>query len=229
FPWFQLAAGFALRLSLLRRVQTRGARAAYGRTVRRCLLLILLADVPPLLEGLHVSRWGPQQGTCPLALLATYVKFDGLRILAIIGATSLWVLPVIGKSVRARVCYLIGGLLLHALATQTFYMAYMNGRPNPVDSFLGTTGVHGHEGGPLGFLVWAVPQLAGSFVYDLLARQSPGRAGRWLASGGIALAVLGYGLGSLSSLYPLAKGQPLAEWVYPETEQPTDSPVLPRF
>jgi predicted acyltransferase len=229
FPWFHLAAGFALRLSLLRRLETGGAWAAYGRTVRRCLLLILLADVPPLLGGLHVSRWGAQQETGPLALLATYLKFDGWRILAIIGVTSLWVLPVIGKSVRVRVAYLIGGLVLHALATQTFYMAYMNGRPNLVDSLLGTTGVHGHEGGPLGFLVWAVPQLAGSLVYDLVSRQSPERAGRLLLKSGVALAVLGYGLGSLSSLYPVAQGQPLAEWLYPETEQPTPSPALPRF
>jgi hypothetical protein len=229
FPWFQLAAGFALRLSFLRRLQTHGAWAAYGRTVRRCLLLILLADVPPLLGGLHVSRWGPEQDTGPVGLLATYLKFDGWRILAIIGVTSLWVLPVIGKSVRVRVGYLIGGVALHALATQTFYMAFMNGRPNPVDSFLGTTGVHGHEGGPLGFLVWAVPQLAGSFVYDLVTRQSTDQAGRWLLCCGIALAVLAYGLGSLSSFYPQAEGQPLVEWVYPETEQPTESPVLPPF
>jgi predicted acyltransferase len=229
FPWFHLAAGFALRLSLLRRLQTRGGWAAYGRAVRRCLLLILIADVPPLLEGFHVSRWGAQQDTGPLGLLATYAKFDGWRILAIIGVTSLWVLPAIGKSVLARVSYLIGGLVLHALATQTFYMACMNGQPNPVDSFLGTMSVHGREGGPLGFLVWAVPQLAGSLVYDLVTRQSPGRAGRWLLGSGIALALFGYGLGSLSSLYPLAEGQPLAEWLYPETEQPTESPVLPRF
>jgi predicted acyltransferase len=229
FPWFHLAAGFALRLSLLRRLQTRGAWAAYGRTMRRCLLLILLSQTDLLIGGLHVSRWGPQQGTGPLAQLATYVKFDGWRILAIIGVTSLWILPVIGKSVRVRVGYLIGGLVLHALATQTFYMDFMNGRPNPFDSFLGTTGVHGQEGGPLGFLVWAVPQLAGSFVYDLVAWQSPARAGRWLLSSGIALAVVGYGLGSLSSLYPQAEGKPLAEWLYPETEQPTASPVLPRF
>jgi predicted acyltransferase len=229
FPWFHFAAGFALRLSLLRRLETRGAWAAYGRTVRRCLLLILLADVPPMLGGLHVSHWGPQQGTDTLALLATYLKFDAWQILAIIGMTSLWVLPVIAKSVRVRVFYLMGGLLLHALATQAFYMAYMNGRPNPVDSFLGTTSVHGHEGGPLGFLTWAVAQLAGSFVYDLVTRQSPGRAGRWLLASGIALAGLGYGLGSLSSLYPQAEGQPLADWLYPETDQPTESPVLPRF
>src|SRR5262249_21647968 len=66
FPWFHLAAGFALRLSLLHRLKTRGACAAYGRTVRRCLLLILIADLPPLLEGFHVSRWGPERDTGPL-------------------------------------------------------------------------------------------------------------------------------------------------------------------
>src|SRR6516225_3269715 len=229
FPWFHFAAGFALRLSLLRRLDRDGSWAAYRRTVRRCLLLILLGDLPALLGGWHVSHWGSEQGTDLQAQIATYAKFDGWTILAIIGVTSLWVLPVIGKSARVRICFLLGGLAVHVLATQTFYMAFMNGRPNPVDSFLGTTGVHGHEGGPLGFLVWAVPQLAGSFVYDLVARQSPTRASRWLLSSGIALAVLGYGLGSLSSLYPLAEGQPLAEWLYPETEQPTESPVLPRF
>jgi hypothetical protein len=138
-------------------------------------------------------------------------------------------LPVIGKSVRVRAGYLIGGLVLHAVAMQTFYMDFMNGHPNPVDSFLGTTGVHGREGGPLGFLVWAVPQLAGSFVYDLVARQRPARAGGFLLCAGIALGTVGYGLGSLSSLYPLAHGRPLAEWLYPETEQRTASPVLPRF
>src|SRR5215831_13664811 len=38
FPWFHLAAGFALRLSLLRRQVLHGPLAAYRRTVRRCLL-----------------------------------------------------------------------------------------------------------------------------------------------------------------------------------------------
>jgi predicted acyltransferase len=227
FPWFHLAAGFALRLSLLRRLQTRGARAAYGRTVRRCVLLILLADVPPLLGGLHVSRWGPEQGTGPLALLATYVKFDGWRILAIIGVTSLWVLPVIGRSAVLRIGFLLGGLALHALATQAFYLDFMNGRPNPVDAFLGTTGVRGHEGGPLGFLVWAVPQIAGSLVYDLVVRQPPRRACRQLLSRGLALVAIGYGLSCLSTLYPVVQGPRPISYIYPDTKQPVQSPVLP--
>ena len=77
FPWFQFAAGFALRLSLLRRLETHGSWAAYRRTVRRCLLLILLANLPGLLGGWHVSRWGPEQGTDLKAQIATYAKTDG--------------------------------------------------------------------------------------------------------------------------------------------------------
>jgi hypothetical protein len=229
FPWFHLAAGFALRLSLLRRLETRGAWAAYGRALRRCVLLILFADLPPLLGGLRVSGWGPEQGTDLTAQVATYLKFDGWKILAIIGVTSLWVLPVIGRSARVRIGFLLGGLALHALAMQTFYLDFMNGRPNPLDAFLGTLSVRGWEGGPLGFLVWAVPQIAGSLVYDLVVGQPPARASRELLTAGIALAAIGYGLSSLSSLYPVARGPRPVAYIYPETEQPTASPVLPRF
>jgi hypothetical protein len=216
-------------LSLLRRLEARGTWAAYGRTVRRCLLLILLANVPPLLDGWHISRWGPEQGTDLLAQVATYVKFDGWRILAIIGVTSLWVLPVIRRSVPTRLAFLLGGLVLHALAMQTFYLDFMNGRPNPVDTFLGTVSVRGREGGPLSFLVWAVPQIAGSLVYDLVARQPPRRASRKLLSTGMVLVGIGYGLSCLSSLYPVAQGPQLFAFTYPETEQITESPVLPPF
>jgi predicted acyltransferase len=229
FPWFHFAAGFALRLSLLRRLDRDGSWAAYRRTVRRCLLLILLGDLPALLGGWHVSHWGPEQGTDLRAQIATYAKFDGWTILAIIGVTSLWVLPVIGRSVRVRIGFLLGGLALHALAMQTFYLDFMNGQPNPVDAFLGTVSVHGHEGGPLGFLVWAVPQLVGSLAYDAVARHQPERASRQLLIAGAALVAIGYGFACLSSLYPVARGPQLHAYLYPETEQPTESPVLPRF
>jgi predicted acyltransferase len=227
FPWFHFAAGFALRLTLLRRLQTHGAWAAYGRTVRRCVLLILLADIPPLLGGLHVSRWGPEQRSDPLALLATYMKCDGWTILAVIGITSLWVLPVIGRSARVRVGFLLGGLALHALAMQAFYMDFLRGWPNPVDAVLGTTGVRGHEGGPLGCLVWAVPQIAGSLVHDLVAGQRPRRSCGVLLAWGLVLVGIGYGLSCLSNLYPVAQGPRHDAWSYPDTEQRVRSAVLP--
>src|SRR5262249_22475378 len=198
-------------------------------TVRRCLLLILLSDLPALLAGWHVSRWGPEQGTDLKSQIATYAKTDGWTILAIIGITSLWVLPVIGKSVRVRIGFLLVGLALHGVAMQTFYLDFMNGRPNHIDTLLGTVGVHGREGGPLCFLVWAVPQIIGSLAYDVVVRHQQGRASRQFLIVGIALVGIGYGLSSLSSLYPVARGPQPVAYLYPETEQVTESPVLPKF
>jgi predicted acyltransferase len=218
FPWFHFAAGFALRLTLLRRLANHGTRAAYGRVVRRCVLLILLADGLPLLGGLHLSQWGPEQRSDSLALLAAYLKSDFWTILAIIGVTSLWVLPVIGRSAQARVAFLLGGLALHALATQAFYQDFMNGRPNPVDAVLGTTGVRGREGGPLCFLLWAVPQIVGSLVYDLVAGERPRRSCRVLLRWGLALVGIGYGFSCLSTLYRWRRGR---EWTPSVTRTPT--------
>jgi predicted acyltransferase len=227
FPWFHFAVGFALRLTLLRRLETQGAWAAYGRVVRRCVLLILLGDVGAQVGGLHVSRWGAEQRTDSLGLLATYLKFDAWTILAIIGMTSLWVLPVIARSARVRVGFLLGSLAVHALAMQTFYMGFMNGWPNPVDALLGTTGVHGHEGGPLGFLVWAIPQIAGSLVYDLVVGERPLQSCKVLLGWGLLLVGIGYGLSCLSTLYPVAHGARFDDWSYPDTREPVPSPVLP--
>jgi predicted acyltransferase len=228
FPWFHFAAGFSLRLALLRRLQARGAWPAYGRVVRRCLLLILLADALPLLLGyVHVGRWGPKQRTDVLALIATYVKFDGWTILAVIGVTSLWVLPVIGRSAQVRVGFVISGLVVHALAMQTFYMDFVNGWPNSVDAVLGTTGVRGREGGPLGFLVWALPQIAGSLAYDAVMGQRLRSPRAVLLRWGLALVTTGYGVSCLSNLYPVADGPRPSAWSYPETEQRVQSPVLP--
>jgi hypothetical protein len=189
------------------------------------VLLILLGQA--FQGGLHVSRWGAGQRSDSLALLATYLKFDGWTILAIIGITSLWVLPVIGKSARVRVGFLLSGLAVHALAMEAFYMDFINGWSNPVDTVLGTTGVWGREGGPLGFLVWAIPQIAGSLVYDLIARQRPQQSCRVLLVWGLVLVGIGYGFSCLSTLYPVAQGSRPDTWSYPDTEQRVQSPVLP--
>ncbi|SRR5579883_55985 len=225
FPWFHLAVGFALRLTLLRRLKTQGAWAAYRRVVRRCVVLILLGQA--FQGGLHVSRWGAGQRSDSLALLATYLKFDGWTILAIIGITSLWVVPVIGKSARIRVGFLLGGLAVHAMAMQVFYMDFMNGWPNPVDTVLGTIGVSGREGGPLGFLVWAIPQIAGSLVHDLVVRHRLQRSCGLLLGWGLLLVGIGYGASCLSTLYPVAEGPRWDAWSYPDTKQRVQSPVLP--
>jgi predicted acyltransferase len=219
FPWFHFAAGFSLRLALLRRLAAGGPVAAYGRTIRRCLLLILLAWVPFLI-GERPRSWDMVCGAGALAHVAAFLKFDAWSILAIIGITSLWILPVVGRSARVRGAFLLGSVAVHALLCQLFYVDFVYGLPNSVDALLGTVGVPGREGGPLGFLSWGWVQLAGSFAYDLVAAGDPGRSIRRLLSWSAALMLAGYGLHCLSTLYPAS---PSAG----EDGRVAASPVLP--
>jgi hypothetical protein len=69
FSWFQIAAGFSLRLALRRRLAAGGPVAAYGRTVRRCLLLILIA-LAPFLIGERPRSWDMLSGADALARVA---------------------------------------------------------------------------------------------------------------------------------------------------------------
>jgi predicted acyltransferase len=198
FPWFQFAAGFSLRLALLRRLATRGPVAAYGRTVRRCLLLVPLS----LFYYGRLTQWESQAGASALARVAAFLKFDAWGILAIIGITSLWILPVVGRSARVRVAFVLGSAAAHVLLCQLFYVDFVYGRPNRVDALLGTIGVGGREGGPLGFLGWGCVQLAGSLVYDLVSGGDCRRAVRVLLGWSAVLMLAGYALHCLSTLYP---------------------------
>jgi predicted acyltransferase len=219
FPWFHFAAGFSLRLALQRRLAAGGPVAAYGRTVRRCLLLILIGLVPFLI-GQRSRSWDMLSGAGALARVALFLKVDAWNILAIIGITSLWILPVVGRSARARGAFLLASVAVHALFCQLFYVDFVYGLPNSVDSLLGTIGIPGREGGPLGFLSWGWVQLAGSFAYDLVAAGDARRAIRRLLSWSAALMLAGYGLHCISTLYPAS---PSAG----EDRRVAASPVLP--
>jgi hypothetical protein len=64
-------------------------------------------------------------------------------------------------------------------------------------------------------------------VYDVVLRRQPGQASRQFLIAGLALVAIGYGFSALSSLYPVARGPQPVAYLYPETEQVTESPVLP--
>src|SRR5262249_31180619 len=110
-PAFHFAVGFALRLTLLKRLQTVGKAAAYGRVVRRCLGLILLStllEVASWASGIpRYKDWSSLQQTSVWGVLAGPLKCEFWETLAIIGVTSLWVLPVIAAGARARILFMI--------------------------------------------------------------------------------------------------------------------------
>ena len=83
-----------------RRLAARRPVAAYGRTVQRCRPLILIASAPFLI-GERPQSWDVLAGAGALAHVAAFLKFDAWSIFAIIGMTSPWILPMVGRSARA--------------------------------------------------------------------------------------------------------------------------------
>src|SRR5262249_23971650 len=156
----------------------------------------------PACRLLRPSSWGLPARAAGLARTAGFLKLDAWDILAIIGITSLWILPVVGRSARVRVAFVLGCAAVHVLICHLFYVDFVYGRPNPVDDLLGTVGVPGREGGPLGLLVWGCVQLAGSFAYDFVAAGDARRSIRQLLGWSAILIAAGYGLHCLSTLYP---------------------------
>jgi hypothetical protein len=105
-----------------RRLAARRPVAAYGRTVQRCLLLILIASAPFLI-GERPQSWDVLAGAGALAHVAAFLKFDAWSIFAIIGITSPWILPMLGRSARVRGAFLLGSVAVRALLCQLFYGA----------------------------------------------------------------------------------------------------------
>jgi predicted acyltransferase len=223
-PAFHFAVGFALRLTLLRRIARAGRRDAYLRVVRRCLGLILLSTVLDFAtSGQRFQNWTDLRRTGLWATLAGPLKCDFWETLAIIGVTSLWVLPVMAAGVRVRVAFLVACAALHALLAHFLYFDFLNARPNILDPYWGAARVRGLDGGPLGFLAWAVPQLVGSLAYDAITAGPGGRAARRLFAWSVLLMGGGYGLSCLATVYPRTEPPTVRE----ERMVVARSPVLP--
>jgi predicted acyltransferase len=194
-PHFFFAVGFALRLTLLRRLQRDGARGAYVHVVRRCLGLMLLGVVVYHLTG-GVKSWSELQQLGVSGWLGAF-KRNPFQTLFHIGVTSLWVLPVIAAGPIPRVAFAIACGALHA-----YLSAGLSGWPFHIDwSYYEWVNANpkGIDGGPLGFLTWTIPLLTGSLAYDVVfanPRNLPlGRLMGW----GAVLMILGYGLSCLNA------------------------------
>ena len=208
-PSFHFAVGFALRLVLLKRIAALGAARAYASAVRRCFGLIVLSTILELASGTHrASSWSELQGKNLWDYLAGPLKCQFWETLAIIGATSLFVLPVITKNVLTRLVFLMACAVVHVYISRAFYFDFIWARPNALDRWWGATDVRGLDGGPFGVLAWAIPQILGSLAYDAVTARR-GRAVPLLAAGAVLLMIAGYGLSCLTRLYDVAPGSPV--------------------
>jgi predicted acyltransferase len=180
-PQFFFAVGFAYRLTFLRRLRSDGYLGAAAAAVRRNLGLILVGFVVYHLDG-KVGSWEELRGLTFADFVAKALRRDLFQALVHIALTSLWVLPVIAAGARVRLLYMLASGGLHLWLSSRFYLDWA--WKTPVI-----------DGGPLGFLSWTIPLLAGSLAFDVVAaskdlRQTADR----LMIGSILLMFAGYAL-----------------------------------
>ncbi|QJW94814.1 heparan-alpha-glucosaminide N-acetyltransferase domain-containing protein [Frigoriglobus tundricola] len=200
-PAFHFAVGFALRLTYLRRRTRTGPGATWAHFAQR---LVGLALIGVVLEAAEEKRadWADFHTRTFWDVLGPLLKSGFWNTLTIIAVTSLWVLPVVGAGARTRLAFLVAGSALHLVCCATFYFPFMEGQPSPLSGIWGGDRPRGLDGGPLGFLAWAVPQLVGTFAYDLLARTRPLHAFVALLVWGTLFSAAGYALSCVAMLYP---------------------------
>jgi hypothetical protein len=154
-PSFLFAVGFAMRLSFGRRVQADGLAAGYARMVRRILGLFLVAFAI-YVEGQVADNWHDLAALGPWNVVSPYLKRHWLDTLGQIALTSLWILPVIRAGVKVRILFAVVSAGLSVWLSHWFSYHWAN--TDPV----------GLDGGPLGFLSWAVPTILGTITCDAI-------------------------------------------------------------
>ncbi|MBI5365760.1 MAG: hypothetical protein HZA54_01880 [Planctomycetes bacterium] len=194
-PHFFFAVGCAFRLTFLRERAQHGAAAAVRHALVRNLSLLAIGAAvygydagPKTWEEVRALGVGPW-------LSATFggVLFQTLVHIAV---TSLWVLPVIGGRSRVLVGFAAASALLHLGLSQAFWYEW--------------TRTHRTiDGGPLGFLTWTVPVVAGALAYDAIAARGARGAVRPLMVWGAVLMLGGYALSCLNPVSRALAAEPL--------------------
>lgn len=180
-PMFFLAVGYALRLAFVKHVEKEGLEKARWLAVRRALALVLLGLVVHGLDGSYAT-WQALQDEGLGALGKAFVR-SPFQSLVHIGITTLWVLPVVARSLRAQGIWLGASIALHTGLLLAGYQQWLV-EHRCID------------GGPLGFLSWTVPVLAGAMLRtrDEEQRLSP----RAIGLAGLAAVAIGYAISCLS-------------------------------
>ncbi|MCI0379227.1 MAG: hypothetical protein L0215_16585 [Gemmataceae bacterium] len=183
-PQFFFAVGFAYRLTFLRQLQSAGFGSAVGKVVRRNLGLILLGAI---IHGIdvRVRSWQELEDLGVEGFFETAFQRNFFQTLTHIGVTALWILPVLNLRPGWRVAFAIVSAGLHVWLSHLAYYEWVMRRP-------------GIDGGPLGFLTWTTPMIAGTLAYDLMASRGAAGSLKPLLGFGTVLMALGYGLSCLN-------------------------------
>lgn len=219
-PSFVLAAGFSYRLTAIRRLATEGRFRTYLGYFRRSLALIL---VSLMLNGLNTdfSSWDKLTSTGTYEVIARLLKANLWEILAIIGVTQIFIMPVIGARSWVRFSAMILCAAAHVWLSHSFNFNWVYKEPCWMDQYWGATKAGPWDGGFFGVLSWSAVMLAGTLAYDIVVGTSRAKAAARFLCYGAVLLVLGYGMSCLTRLYDVEPGQT------PTDRKTAESPVLP--
>jgi predicted acyltransferase len=178
-PHFFFAVGFAMRLGAKK--GTEG-----GDFLRRALGLILLGGVVYGLDG-NYKTWQQLVELGPAGFLQQSFLRNFFQTLVSIGVTTIWLIPVIHRRSRDLVLYGLGSGLLHLVLCAWFWYEFLQK-------------VRVIDGGPLGFLTWCVPTIAGALAYDAVVKWGAVAALPVLLRWGAILSVAGYAISCVHGL-----------------------------
>jgi hypothetical protein len=177
-PQFFFAVGLAYRWTFLRRATAHGDRAAYRHALVRNLKLLALG----------VLMYGILSG----AFLTPHFLEKTFQTLTTIAVTSIWVLPVVARAPWVRAGFLCISAGIHLMISHCFYFDYTQGASI--------------DGGPLGFLSWTAPLLAGTLACDIMQRMRTPASVVWNGALGSALMGAGYLLSCTGRFMAAAAG-----------------------
>jgi predicted acyltransferase len=183
-PQFFFAVGFALRLTMVKRLTAEGWWPAHRRVIVRVLVLLMIAAMVHGFDRVNMT-WELLQEKGLWHWLMQCGSRSFFQTLTHIAVTTLWVLPVIGSRWPVRLVWLVASAGLHVALSHQFYFEFVFAK-DVID------------GGPLGFLTWSIPVLAGSFAYDYLSKADRPSPALKVFLVGCAVMVLGYGLSCIN-------------------------------
>lgn len=182
-PQFFFAVGMSLRLVMSREAEKHGTRAARGRALKRGLLLMLIG-LFWYQPGRDYESWGRMLSTPWTLLLREGFLTSVFQALTHIGATTIWLAPIVLASAKWRLLFALASAALHLLLSHLFWYETLHAW-------------HVIDGGPLGFLTWTLPVIAGTLAYDAVQTAGPRGITRLLL-GSLPLMLSGYALACLT-------------------------------
>lgn len=183
-PGFFFAVGFAFRLTYTQRARECGTASAIRHALWRNFKLLLIGILAYNLENFIRLPGIIAKGEL-IEQVQNWMVHDTFQALVHIAFASVWILPVIGLSARARWGYLVFSCVLHIINLKFFYYEFAHN--------------HVTDGGPLGFIGWGIPTLMGTLVCDAVRENRDPLAQWkrmwWWAAG---LMLVGYGMACLN-------------------------------